>query len=35
VYKKGTATAGRRNEKAIDREIEELKRLQELDDVEA
>lgn len=31
VYSKGTATAGRRKERAIDREIEELKRLQELD----
>ena len=31
VYKKGTATAGRRNERVIDREIEQLKRLQEMD----
>jgi hypothetical protein len=34
VYKKGTAIAGRRNEKAIDAEIEELKRQQEIDELE-
>jgi len=34
VYKKGTAIAGRRVEKAIDREIEELKAQQELDEME-
>lgn len=32
VYKKGTATAGRRNERAIDREIEQVKRLQDMDE---
>jgi hypothetical protein len=31
VYKKGTATAGRRKEKEVEQEIAELKRLQELD----
>ena len=31
VYQKGTAIAGRRKEKAIEQEIEELKRLQEAD----
>jgi hypothetical protein len=35
VYKKGTATAGRRKEKEVEQEIAELKRLQELDDIEA
>ena len=34
VYKKGTAYAGRKAEKAIDAEIAELKRQQELDAVE-
>lgn len=34
VYKKGTAIAGRKVEKAIDREIEELKAQQELDELE-
>jgi hypothetical protein len=34
VYKKGTAIAGRRNEKAIDREIEDLKRQQEIDELD-
>lgn len=33
VYARGTAIAGRRNERAIDAEIEELKRLQELEDL--
>jgi len=31
VYQKGSATAGRRREKAIEQEINELKQLQELD----
>jgi hypothetical protein len=31
VYQKGSAVAGRRKEKVIEQEIEELKRLQELD----
>jgi hypothetical protein len=34
VYKKGSASAGRRNEKAIELEIAELKRQQEVDEVE-
>lgn len=34
VYKKGSATAGRRNEKAIEQEIQELKKQQEIDEVE-
>jgi hypothetical protein len=34
VYKKGTAIAGRRKEKAIEQEIEELKRLQEIEEME-
>lgn len=34
VYKKGTAYAGKKAEKAIDAEIAELKRQQELDAVE-
>ena len=34
VYKRGTAIAGRRKEKAIDAEIESLKKQQELDDME-
>jgi hypothetical protein len=34
MYQKGSATAGRRKEKAIDKEIEELKRQQEIDEVE-
>jgi hypothetical protein len=34
VYKKGTAIAGRRKEKAIEQEINELKRLQEIEDLE-
>jgi len=33
VYKKGTAIAGRRNEKAIDLEIQELKRQQEIEEI--
>jgi hypothetical protein len=31
VYQKGSAVAGRRKEKVIEQEINELKRLQELD----
>jgi hypothetical protein len=34
VYKKGTAIAGRRKEKAIEKEIEDLKRLQEIEEME-
>lgn len=34
VYKKGTAFAGKRAEKAIEQEIAELKRQQELDELE-
>jgi hypothetical protein len=34
VYKKGTAIAGRRKEKAIEQEIEDLKRLQEIEELE-
>ena len=34
VYQKGTAVAGRRKEKAIEKEIEELKRAQELEEIE-
>jgi hypothetical protein len=34
VYKRGTAIAGRKREKAIDAEIESLKRQQELDEME-
>lgn len=34
VYKKGTAYAGKKAEKAIDAEIAELKRQQELDTLE-
>jgi hypothetical protein len=34
VYKKGSASAGRRNEKAIELEIAELKRQQEVDELE-
>ena len=34
VYKKGTAIAGRKKEKAIDAEIESLKRQQEIDEME-
>lgn len=33
VYKKGSAIAGRRVEKLVDQEIEELKRQQELEEV--
>jgi hypothetical protein len=33
IYKKGTAIAGRRNEKAIDLEIQELKRQQEIEEI--
>jgi hypothetical protein len=35
VYQKGTAIAGRRKEKIIEKEIEDLKKLQEIDDMEA
>jgi hypothetical protein len=34
VYQKGTAIAGRRKEKAIEEEIADLKRLQEIDELE-
>lgn len=34
VYKKGSASAGRRAEKEVEKEIAELKAQQELDDVE-
>jgi hypothetical protein len=34
VYKKGTAFAGKRVEKAIEQEIAELKKQQELDELE-
>lgn len=34
VYKKGTAIAGKKKERAIDAEIEELKRQQEIDEME-
>lgn len=33
VYQKGSAIAGRTREKAVDREIEELKQLQEMENV--
>ena len=33
VYKKGSASAGRRNEKAIDAEIADLKRQQEIEEL--
>lgn len=33
VYKKGSASAGRRNEKAIDAEIADLKRQQEVEEI--
>ncbi len=35
VYKKGTAIAGRKKEKEIDREIEDLKKQQEIDEMES
>ncbi len=34
VYKRGTALAGKKKEKAIDAEIADLKRQQELDELE-
>jgi hypothetical protein len=34
MYQKGSAIAGRRKEKAIDKEIEELKRIQEIEELE-
>lgn len=34
VYQKGSAIAGRTREKAVDREIEELKQLQEIEEME-
>lgn len=34
VYKKGTAINGRRREKELDREIAELKRRQEIEEIE-
>jgi hypothetical protein len=33
VYKKGSASAGRRNEKAIDAEIADFKRQQEVEEI--
>ncbi len=35
VYKRGTAIAGRKKEKEIDQEIEELKKQQEIDEMES
>lgn len=35
IYRKGTAIAGRKKEKAIDQEIAELKKQQEIDEMEA
>ncbi len=35
VYQKGTAIAGKRKEKQIENEIEELKRLQEIEEMES
>lgn len=35
IYQKGSATAGKRNEKSIDAEIAELAREQEMDDIDA
>ena len=35
VYKRGTAIAGKKKEKAIDQEIADLKRQQELDEAES
>ena len=35
IYQRGTAIAGRRKEKAIDQEIEALKKQQEIDEVES
>ena len=34
VYKKGTAVNGKKREKAVDQEIAELKRQQELEEIE-
>lgn len=34
VYKKGSATAGRRAEKEVEKEIAELKRQQEIEEIE-
>jgi hypothetical protein len=34
IYKRGTALAGKKKEKAIDAEIADLKRQQELDEME-
>jgi hypothetical protein len=34
VYKRGTAIAGKKREREIDREIESLKQQQELDEME-
>jgi hypothetical protein len=34
MYKKGTAIAGKRKEKEIDKEIAELKRQQEIEEIE-
>jgi hypothetical protein len=34
VYKKGSASAGRRNEKAIEKEIADLKHQQEVEEAE-
>ena len=35
IYKRGTAIAGKKKEKAIDQEIAELKKQQEIDEMEA
>jgi hypothetical protein len=35
IYKRGSAVAGKKKEKAIDAEIESLKRQQEIDEAEA
>jgi hypothetical protein len=34
IYKKGSASAGRRAEKEVDKEIAELKRQQEIEEIE-
>jgi hypothetical protein len=34
IYKRGTALAGKKKEKAIDAEIADLKRQQEIDELE-
>lgn len=35
VYKRGSASAGRRAEKEVDKEIAELKRQQEIEEIES